>query len=334
MKCLITGGAGFIGSHLAQRLLDEGNEVVVLDNFSTGSEGNIARLKGREGFECVIGSVRDQGLVVELVEKCDIIIHLAAAVGVKLVLEKPSHSIQTNVNGSENVLHAAAIQNKLVFIASSSEVYGKSDKISFKETDDLILGSTSNLRWSYAIAKALDECLALAYCHENRVPVIIGRLFNTTGPRQIGRYGMVLPGFVTQALQNSPITVYGTGQQSRCFAHVNDIVESIVRLLKTPEAVGQIFNIGSDQEITINELARFVKEVTGSDSVIEKIPYDDAYSSGFEDMQRRMPNISKLEKYIGYRPSTPLSKIVDDLIVEKRSSRHEQEPSEKILNLA
>ena len=227
MKSLITGGAGFIGSHLAERLLEDGEEVLVLDNLSTGAWSNISRLKGRKGFESVIGSVRDQSLVIELVEQCDTIIHLAAAVGVKLVLDRPSHSIHTNVNGTENVLHAAAAQKKLVFIASSSEVYGKSVQNSFDETDDLILGSTANLRWSYAIAKALDECLALAYNQENRVPVIIGRLFNTTGPRQTGRYGMVLPSFVTQALQGQPITVYGTGNQSRCFAHVYDIVESI-----------------------------------------------------------------------------------------------------------
>ncbi len=320
MKSLITGGAGFIGSHLAERLLEDGGEVLVLDNLSTGAWSNISRLKGRKGFESVIGSVRDQSLVIELVEQCDTIIHLAAAVGVKLVLDRPSHSIHTNVNGTENVLHAAAAQKKLVFIASSSEVYGKSVQHSFDETDDLILGSTANLRWSYAIAKALDECLALAYNQENRVPVIIGRLFNTTGPRQSGRYGMVLPGFVTQALQGQPITVYGTGNQSRCFAHVYDIVESIIRLINKPEAVGQVFNIGNDEEITINGLADFVKEATGSRSEIQKLAYDDVYATGFEEMQRRKPELRKLEKYIAYRPRTPLSKIVDDLIEEKKAS--------------
>lgn len=320
MKSLITGGAGFIGSHLAERLLDDGKEVMILDDFSTGSWENISRLKGRKGFESVVGSVRDQSLVIELVEQCDITIHLAAVVGVKLVLDRPSHSIHTNVNGTEHVLHAAAAKKKLVFIASSSEVYGKSVKNSFDETDDLILGSTANLRWSYAIAKALDECLALAYNQENLVPVIVGRLFNTTGPRQSGRYGMVLPGFVTQALQNRPITVYGTGEQSRCFAHVYDIVESIVRLIKNPEAVGQVFNIGNDEEISINGLADFVKEATGSKSEIQKLAYEEVYAAGFEEMQRRKPNLSKLEKYIGYRPRTPLSKIVDDLIDEKKAA--------------
>jgi UDP-glucose 4-epimerase len=320
MKILVTGGAGFIGSHLSERLLDEGHGVVVLDNLSTGSEENIARLRDRKGFECVIGSVRDQSLVIELVEQCDITIHLAAAVGVKLILDKPSHSIHTNINGTENVLHAAATQKKLVFIASTSEVYGKSNQHSFEEHHDLILGSTANLRWSYAIAKAMDECLALAYNQENRVPVIIGRLFNTTGPKQTGRYGMVLPSFITQALKNEPITVYGTGEQSRCFAHVYDIVESIIKLINNPEAIGQVFNIGNDQEISINGLAEYVKEVTGSSSEIRHMEYDDVYAAGFEEMQRRMPNVNKLEKFIGYRPSTPLSKIVEDVIKEKKVS--------------
>jgi len=320
MKLLITGGAGFIGSHLAERLMDDGEEVVILDNFSTGSLANIASLQGRKGFECVSGSVGDQNLVIELMEQCDMTIHLAAAVGVKLVLEKPSHAIHTNVRGTENVLHAAVSNKKLVFIASSSEVYGKSNRSSFDETDDLVLGSTANLRWSYAIAKALDECLGLAYNQENRVPVIVGRLFNTTGPRQSHRYGMVLPGFVTQALQGNPITVYGTGEQSRCFAHVRDIVESIIRLLKQSAAVGQVFNIGNDEEISINLLAQLVKDATGSRSEIQKLAYGDVYSPGFEEMQRRKPNLSKLEKCIGYRPRTPLSRIVADLIEEKKAA--------------
>ncbi len=320
MKYLITGGAGFIGSHLAERLLNEGEEVLVLDNLSTGSWENISGFTGRKGFEYAIGSVCDQSHVLELMEECDVAIHLAAAVGVRLVLDKPSRSIHTNVNGTENVLRAAATYRKLVFIASSSEVYGKSAQVSFNETDDLILGSTANLRWSYAIAKALDECLALAYNQENRVPVIVGRLFNTTGPRQTARYGMVLPSFVTQALQEQPITVYGTGEQSRCFAHVCDIVESIIRLVAKPEAVGQVFNIGNDEEISINDLAEVVKTATGSKSEIRKLEYGDAYSAGFEDMQRRKPNLNKLEQYIGYRPTTPLSKIVDDVIAEERAA--------------
>jgi len=320
MKYLITGGAGFIGAHLAEKLINQGHEVVVLDNLSTGSKENLANIEGKEGFDCVIGSVRDQSLVIELVEQCDTVIHLAAAVGVKLILDEPSRSIHTNINGTEHVLHAASIHKKLVFIASTSEVYGKSSQESFQEHHDLILGSTANLRWSYAIAKAMDECLALAYNQEGRVPVIIGRLFNTTGPRQTGRYGMVLPSFVTQALQQEPITVYGTGEQSRCFAHVGDVVESIIRLINTPEAVGQVFNIGNDQEISINGLAEHIKKATGSDSDIQHLEYDDVYAQGFEEMQRRKPNVDKLEKYIGYRPRTSLDQIVNCVIEEKQST--------------
>jgi UDP-glucose 4-epimerase len=319
MKALITGGAGFIGSHMAEKLLGDGKEVISLDNFSTGSLKNISKFADHKKFESVMGSVRDQSLVIELVEQCDVIIHLAAAVGVKFVLQNPSNSIHTNVNGTENVLHAAATNKKLVFIASSSEVYGKSDRPSFKETDDLILGSTANLRWSYAIAKLLDECLALSYTQENRVPAIIGRLFNTTGPRQTGRYGMVLPSFISQALRDEPITVYGNGQQTRCFAHVSDVVESIYRLINRPEAVGQVFNIGNNEEISINGLAEFVKEVSNSKSEITKLEYDDVYAAGFEEMYRRVPNLDKLEKCIGYRPRTTLSAIVRDIIDEKKA---------------
>jgi UDP-glucose 4-epimerase len=320
MKFLITGGAGFIGSHLAEKLLGLGHEVLILDDLSTGSWSNIERLKDHEAYDSVVGSVRDQTLVIELVEECDVVIHLAAAVGVKLILDEPSKSIHTNVNGTENILHAAVNKNKLVFIASSSEVYGKSVNHSFAETDDLRLGATANLRWSYAITKALDECLALAYNHENKVPVIVGRLFNTTGPRQTARYGMVLPGFVKQALNNQPITVYGTGEQTRCFAHVYDVIESIVRLVQEPSAVGHVFNIGNDEEISINELAAFVKSATGSQSEIQRLDYEDAYAPGFEEMMRRKPDVSKLERFIGYRPRTSLSKIVDDLIEEKRAA--------------
>ncbi len=320
MKILITGGAGFIGSHLAERLLNDDHGVTVLDNLSTGSMSNIASLADRPNFNCVIGSVRDQSLVIELVDECDMAIHLAAAVGVKLILDRPSHSIHTNVNGTENILHAASSQKKLVLIASTSEVYGKSTKTPFREDDDLVMGSTANLRWSYACAKALDECLALAYAQENKVSTIITRLFNTTGPRQTGQYGMVLPNFVGQALNNDPITVYGSGEQSRCFAHVHDVVESIVRLIDTPAAVGQVFNIGNDQEITIRALAELVKETVGSSSEIQVIPYDQAYTFGFEDMQRRVPDVSKLERVIGYRPRSSLETIIADLIEEKKAS--------------
>lgn len=318
MKVLITGGAGFIGSHLADRLLHDGHEVVVLDNLSTGRLENISGLMDHPKFECVIGSVRDASLVYELVERCDVTIHMAAAVGVRLILEKPSYSIHTNVNGTENVLHAASSRDKLVIIASTSEVYGKSKKTPFGEDDDLVLGSTSNLRWSYACAKALDECLALAYAQESKINIIITRLFNTTGPRQTGRYGMVLPNFVEQALKGEPITVYGDGTQSRCFGHVMDAVESIVRLMDARSAVGQVFNVGNDQEITIEGLAELVKATIGSDSPIHKVPYSEAYPLGFEDMARRVPDVRKLERFIGYRPRTPLETIVADVIAEKR----------------
>ena len=320
MKILLTGGAGFIGSHMAERLMDDSHGVVVLDNLSTGSLGNIAHLTGRQGFECVIGSVRDASLVDELVQSCDVVVHLAAAVGVRLILEKPSLSIHTNVNGTENVVHAASSRNKLVIIVSTSEVYGKSSKMPFAEDDDLVLGSTANLRWSYACAKALDECLALSYSQENKLSAIIVRLFNTTGPRQTGHYGMVLPGFVSQALKGDPITVYGSGQQSRCFAHVADVVESLVRLMNAPSALGQIFNVGNDEEISIEDLAAKVKDVTGSASVISNVPYRDVYGAGFEDMARRVPDVRKLERFIGYRPRTSLDRIIADIVAEQRAT--------------
>ena len=318
MKILITGGAGFIGSHLANRLLDEGHEVIVLDDLSTGAMDNVIRFKDRHGFRLVIGSVRDQSLVQELVAPCEVIFHLAAAVGVKTILERPSHSIHTNVFGTENVLHAAAPWNKLVFVLSTSEVYGKSTKIPFREEDDLILGSTANMRWSYACAKAVDECLALAYSQENEVSAIVVRLFNTTGPGQTGRYGMVLPSFVMQALTGNPITVHGSGQQSRCFCHVADVVESLLRLMNTRNAVGEVFNIGNDEEISIWDLAHRVKEMTSSKSEIQKIPYDEAYPSGFEDMQRRVPALAKLEKFTSFRPQISLDTIIEDVIAEKK----------------
>jgi UDP-glucose 4-epimerase len=320
MKILITGGAGFIGSHLAERLVTDGHGVLVLDNLSTGSLDNIAGLKGCPGFECVIGSVRDASLVQELVQTCDVTVHLAAAVGVRLILDKPSLSIHTNVNGTENVLHAASTRNKLVIIASSSEVYGKSKTMPFGENDDLVLGSTANLRWSYACAKALDECMALSYSQEKKLSAIIVRLFNTAGPRQTGHYGMVLPGFVNQALKGEPITVYGTGEQTRCFAHVADVVESLVRLMNAPSAFGEVFNVGNDQEISIEALARRVKAVTASASAIQKLPYKEVYGSGFEDMVRRVPDVRKLERFIGYRPRTSLDRIIADVVAEQKAA--------------
>jgi len=258
--------------------------------------------------------------VQELVERCDAVVHLAAAVGVKLILEKPSLSIHTNVNGTENILHAASHGNKLVIIASTSEVYGKAEKVPFSESDDLVLGSTANLRWSYAVAKMLDESLALSYSYEKRLRVIIVRLFNTTGPRQTGYYGMVLPNFVSQALKGDPITVHGTGDQSRCFGHVHDAVESLTRLLNAPNAIGEVFNVGNDEEVTIQGLAERIRQRTGSKSKIVKKPYNEVYGFGFEDMQRRVPDVRKLEHYIGYRPRTPLDQIIDDVIAEQREA--------------
>lgn len=319
MKVFITGGAGFIGSHLAQRLLDRGDRVIVLDDLSTGQMDNIAHLVGRDGFEYRVGSALDVPLVTELVDRCDVTVHLAAAVGVRLIVEQPVHTIETNVRGTEVVLGAAAKKQKLVVLASSSEVYGKGVKIPFNECDDLNLGPTLHSRWAYACSKALDEWLALAYWREKGVPVIIARFFNTVGPRQTGRYGMVLPNFVNQALLNEPITVFGTGKQSRCFGHVNDAVESVLRLIATPDAVGEVFNIGSDREVTIRELAELVRTQTGSSSEIVLVPYEEAYAVGFEDLQRRVPDVSKLERFIGYKPATPLEQIVADVIADKRA---------------
>lgn len=320
MKVFITGGAGFIGSHLTERLLADGHEVTVLDDLSTGAMDNLDPVIGHPAFRYHIGSVLDAPLVAELVDRCDVTVHLAAAVGVRLIVEQPVHTIETNVQGTEVVLRAVARKSKLAVIASTSEVYGKAAKIPFSEGDDLVLGPTVNSRWAYACSKALDEWLALAYAREKDVPIIITRLFNTVGPRQTGRYGMVVPTFVSQALAGEPITVFGSGEQSRCFSHVADVVESLVRLISEPAAVGQVFNIGSDREISINELAERVREAAGSESRIVRIPYEEAYAEGFEDMQRRVPDVSKLERMIGYRPATPLDQVIQDVIAERRTA--------------
>jgi UDP-glucose 4-epimerase len=319
MRVLITGGAGFIGSHLAERLLAQGHRVLALDDLSTGSMSNIDPLIGTAGFDYRIGSVMDEPLVAEMVDRCDVTVHLAAAVGVRLIVEQPVHTIETNVHGTEVVLDAVARKSKKVVIASTSEVYGKSGHTPFREDADLVLGPTSHSRWAYACSKALDEGLALAYAREKDGPVVIARFFNTVGPRQTGRYGMVLPTFATQALAGEPITVFGTGEQSRCFGHVHDAVEAIARLIETPDAVGQVFNIGSDEEVTMNRLAELVRDAAGSASEIRHVPYAEAYPEGFEDMYRRIPDVTKLERTIGFRPRTPLAKIIEDVIAYRRA---------------
>jgi UDP-glucose 4-epimerase len=318
VRALVTGGAGFIGSHLVERLLADGARVTVLDDLSTGSLDNLAAVARHERFDFRLGSVTDAALVAELVDRHEIVVHLAAAVGVRLVVEQPVRTIETNVRGSETVLEAAARESKLVLLASTSEVYGKSTKVPFAESDDLVLGPTSHSRWSYACSKALDEWLALAYAHERGTPVVVARLFNTVGPRQTGRYGMVLPTFARQALAGEPLTVHGTGGQSRCFAHVRDVVEALVRLLATPAAVGEVFNVGADEEVTIERLAELVRAAAGSSSPIRHLSYEEAYARGFEDMPRRVPDVAKLERTIGFRPRTSLAEIVADVLADSR----------------
>ena len=311
MRFLITGGAGFIGSHLAERLLDRGDRVILLDNLSTGSMENIRHLKGSAGMEYHLDGIENRQLVAELVDDADAIVHLAAAVGVKLIVESPVRTIETNVNGTQLILEAACKKRKLVLTASTSEVYGKNTNVPFREDADLVLGPTTKGRWSYAASKALDEFLALSYWKEKKLPVIVVRLFNTVGPRQTGRYGMVVPNFVKAALDNSPIRVYGDGHQSRCFCDVRDTVEAMVRLLGTSHAVGEVVNIGNTEEVSIEHLAQLIKKRTASRSVIEFVPYDQAYEPGFEDMMRRVPSVEKLESLTGLRPQTSLTEIID-----------------------
>ncbi len=319
MRVFITGGAGFIGSHLSEQLLDRGDRVTVLDDLSTGGMENIAHLVGREGFEHRVGSAIDAPLVSELVDTADVTVHLAAAVGVRLIVERPVHTIETNVRGTEVVLAAAAKKRKLVVLASTSEVYGKGIKIPFTEDDDLKLGPTMHSRWAYACSKALDEWLALAYYSEKRVPVIIARFFNTVGPRQTGQYGMVLPNFAQQALQGEPIRVFGSGEQSRCFGHVADAVESIIRLIHTPAAVGEVINVGTDREVTINRLAEMVRDEARSESEIVHVPYNEAYAKGFEDLERRVPDPSKLARLTGFTFKRTLEDIIADVVADQRA---------------
>ena len=314
MRALITGGAGFIGSHLSESLLEDGHQVLILDNLSTGSIENIAHLKGRRGFEYFIDTVDNEPLVAELIDRSDVVFHLAAAVGVKLIVEQPVHTIETNVHGTEVVLKHANKKKKLVVIASTSEVYGKSDHVPFREDSDLVMGPTPKHRWAYACSKAIDEFLALAYWKERKLPVIIVRLFNTVGPRQSGQYGMVIPNFVRQALAGEPITVFGDGTQSRSFAHVADVVAALVKLVNEPRAIGQVINIGNAQEITIERLAERIRTLSGSKSIIKHIPYDEAYESGFEDMPRRVPDLTRIKELIGYTPEHGLDDILLQVI--------------------
>jgi len=319
MRVLITGGAGFIGSHLAERHLERGDEVYVIDDLSTGSIENIQHLKQRPNFYYHIDTITNTRLIAELVDLCDVIYHLAAAVGVRLIVESPVRTIETNVRGTEIVLSFAAKKRKRVLITSTSEVYGKRDRVPFREDDDLILGPTNKGRWSYACSKAIDEFLAIAYWKEKLVPTVIVRLFNTVGPRQTGRYGMVIPNFVRQALTGQDLTVFGDGSQSRCFTHVSDAVGALVGVASHPQAVGEVYNVGSDQEVTILELAERIKRLTGSDSRIVFVPYDEAYEEGFEDMMRRVPDLSKLHDLIGYAPKIKLDEILAGVIDYERA---------------
>jgi UDP-glucose 4-epimerase len=314
MRVLITGGAGFVGSHLAEALLERGDEVYALDNLSTGSIDNISHLKSHPKFHYTIDSVTNEPVLAELIDRCDAVVHLAAAVGVKLIVEAPVHTIETNVHGTEVVLKHANKKKKLVMIASTSEVYGKSAAVPFREDADLVLGPSDKHRWAYACSKLIDEFLALAYWKERKLPIVIVRLFNTVGPRQTGQYGMVIPTFVRQALAGQPITVFGDGGQSRSFTYVGDVVRAVVALLGEPRAIGQVFNIGNGHEITIGDLAERIRALTGSRSEIVRIPYDEAYEAGFEDMPRRVPDISKVKALVGYSPTVELDEILKRVI--------------------
>ena len=325
MRILITGGAGFIGSHLAEKLLSLGHHVTCIDDLSTGSLENLSASREHPNFVFFPESIFNRRFTAELIDEADVLFHLAAAVGVKRIVDFPVQTIETNVEGTEIVLDAAARNGTRVFIASTSEVYGKSTKIPFSETDDLVLGSTYNSRWAYACSKAIDEFLALAYFRERQLPVSIVRFFNTVGPRQTGRYGMVLPTFVRQALLNEPVTVYGTGTQSRCFGHVADIIDGLLLLLDCDRAAGEIFNLGNTEEIAINDLARKVIAACDSTSEIVHIPYSEAYGPGFEDMFRRVPDISKAREWLGYNPHFNLDDIIRSVVTYERTAQAARE---------
>ncbi len=314
MNSLITGGAGFIGSHLAEELLRRGEEVWVIDDLSTGRYENVAHLVGNPKFHLQIDTIMDQKVMEELINRCNLVYHLAAAVGVRLIVDKPVETMETNILGAEIVLKLANQEKKKVIVSSTSEIYGKSDNVPFKEDDDRILGSTTMRRWCYSCSKAIDEFLALAYHQEKKSPVVIARMFNTVGPRQTGQYGMVVPRFVQSALLGHPIQVYGDGEQTRCFTYVSDIVEALIGLAHSPQAEGEIFNVGSEEEISINELAKMVKRLTKSKSTIEHLPYEKAYEKGFEDMRRRVPDLTKIRNLIGFHPKVNLEEMLLKII--------------------
>lgn len=320
MNYLVTGGSGFIGGFLCQQLLEEGCQVTVLDDLSTGSYENVADLEHEEGFRLVIGSVTHQRLLEDLIRQADAVFHLASAVGVRLIMERPVQVIETIFQGTDAVLKLASRYRRKVLLTSSSEVYGKSENVPFHEDGDRLEGPTSKHRWAYACAKALDEFLALAHWKETRLPVVCVRLFNTVGPRQTGRYGMVVPRFVEAALRGQPLTVHGDGSQSRCFCHVADVVDGLVKLMQSKEADGQVVNLGSDQEVSIGELARRVVTLLSSESTVEKIPYDEAYGPGFEDMRRRVPCLDRARRLIAWNPSRTLDDIVLDVAAYLRES--------------
>ena len=314
MRVLITGGAGFIGSHLADAYLQRGDEVLVIDDLSTGTIENIRHLKNNPKFHYTIDSVHNQPVTAELVDQCDVVFHLAAAVGVKLIVESPVRTIETNVRGTEILLSVANKKKKRILVASTSEVYGLSTDVPFREDGNLVMGATTKGRWSYACSKAIDEFLALAYWREKKLPTTVVRLFNTVGPRQTGQYGMVIPTFVKQALSGRPITVYGSGEQTRCFGYVGDVVKVLVALMDRPDAIGEVYNIGSSEEVSMNTLAERIKTLTSSESEIVHVPYSEAYEEGFEDMPRRVPDTSKIHALIGFRPETTLDTILKSVI--------------------
>lgn len=320
MKILITGGAGFVGSHLADRLVGEGHEITVIDDLSTGRYSNIGHLENHERFRLIIDTVLNAGLMEELIRETDRVYHMASAVGVRLIMEQPVKTIETIFHGTDVILGRCAKYRKRVLIPSTSEVYGKGISVPFREEDDLLTGATDKHRWAYACAKTLDEFLALAHYKETRLPVVVARLFNTVGPRQTGQYGMVVPRFVEAALKNEAIEVHGDGTQSRCFGHVSDVVDGLTKLIETPTCFGQVVNLGSDHEVTINDLAKRAIELTGSRSEIKYIRYDEAYGEGFEDMQRRVPSLDKAKRLIGYQPTRTLDDIINDVAGEMRES--------------